>query len=317
MAAIYICEYTLRSRQPLNALSGRREFRGALLRIGDGFACIHPWPELGDLALEGQLQRLREARPTPLIARAYRCAGLDGLARREGVNLFQGLRIPDSHALVAEETLESALQEGFDVLKLKCGPDMTAEPRRMDRLVARAPREAVRWRVDFNETLDEAAFVEWWGTLRGETRERIEFVEDPFPYEGRSWDRVQAECGVSLAVDRSAGRGPEGYRYAVVKPAVDDVEAVLGEARETGARAVFTSYMDHGLGQLYAAYEAARASLESAVTVDTCGLLTHRLFERDPFFERVQSEGPRLEIPGGTGLGFDEVLESLPWKKLI
>ena len=47
-----ISRYRIKSRGCLNAISGRREFEGALIRVGDGFGGIHPWPELGDPMLE-------------------------------------------------------------------------------------------------------------------------------------------------------------------------------------------------------------------------------------------------------------------------
>jgi O-succinylbenzoate synthase len=41
------------------------------------------------------------------------------------------------------------------------------------------------------------------------------------------------------------------------------------------------------------------------------------LFEKDEFFERVRSHGGYLEADrSGGGLGFGEVLEALPWRRL-
>ena len=45
---VWISPYRLRSRGFLNSLSNRRGFFGALIRVGEGYGCIHPWPELGD-----------------------------------------------------------------------------------------------------------------------------------------------------------------------------------------------------------------------------------------------------------------------------
>ncbi|RYD25544.1 MAG: hypothetical protein EOP86_27180, partial [Verrucomicrobiaceae bacterium] len=105
-----------------------------------------------------------------------------------------------------------------------------------------------------------------------------------------------------------------GFAVRVLKPAV---EAVSDRNRDRnlgpGVPVVFTSAMDHPVGQLFAAYEAARfggPQLEA-------GLLTHRLFEADAFTEMLGSTGPVLRLPGGTGLGFDHLLESLPWLPLV
>jgi len=47
-----------------------------------------------------------------------------------------------------------------------------------------------------------------------------------------------------------------------------------------------------------------------------CGLMTHVLYEPDAFFERVERDGARLLPPRGTGLGFDDLLERLPWTSI-
>jgi O-succinylbenzoate synthase len=51
--------------------------------------------------------------------------------------------------------------------------------------------------------------------------------------------------------------------------------------------------------------------------VDLCGLCTQHLFEPDGFFERLSSPGGHLQPDlHSSGLGFDDVLERLPWRKL-
>jgi len=47
-----------------------------------------------------------------------------------------------------------------------------------------------------------------------------------------------------------------------------------------------------------------------------CGLLTHALYENDSFIERMRSAGPLLIAPAGTGIGFDDLIERLPWERL-
>ena len=67
---IYLWRYVLKSRGKLNAVSGRSEFSGALIRIGDGFGCLHPWPELGDPGLEDLLEELRSGEVSSGMARS-------------------------------------------------------------------------------------------------------------------------------------------------------------------------------------------------------------------------------------------------------
>ena len=40
MEPIYYWKYSLKANMRLNAVSSRREFEGALLRIGEGFGCL-------------------------------------------------------------------------------------------------------------------------------------------------------------------------------------------------------------------------------------------------------------------------------------
>jgi O-succinylbenzoate synthase len=105
--------------------------------------------------------------------------------------------------------------------------------------------------------------------------------------------------------------------WLVVKPAVIDPAAAMEHAWETGKRLVVTSCMDHAIGQMYAAWMAAGCEGFLQELAGDCGLLTHELFEPDPFFECLAREGDRLLPPEGTGLGFDDLIEGLPWKKLI
>lgn len=85
----------------------------------------------------------------------------------------------------------------------------------------------------------------------------------------------------------------------VVKPAVEDLP-------DTQLPIIITSYMDHPLGQLHAAYVAATTTPDA-----TCGLVTHVLFENDPFLERMRIEDARLVPPE-----FTDLLEALPWTRL-
>ena len=98
----------------------------------------------------------------------------------------------------------------------------------------------------------------------------------------------------------------EGYSVKVVKPAW---EPRIGRQNSP---VVYTSAMDHPIGQLFAAAKAADYPGE----VRDCGLLTHWLFEPTEFSEALQVEDRRLVPPGGTGLGFNELLDGLPWKSL-
>ena len=251
--------------------------RGALVRVGNGFADVHPWPELGDAPLERQLTMLARGETTALTRRSLELARIDGDARTRSVSLFAGLTIPLSHWPGADPPPE------FDTVKLKS----------IDHIPDR-----VRLRIDFNGRLRPEEFLM---IAEGLPRERVDFVEDPCPYDGATWTALREQTGLPLALDRFTAE--EGVDVLIVKPAIQDIP-------ETMKPIVITSYMDHPLGQFGAAYFAA---LHPA---PRCGLFTHVLYEKNEFSERIVSDGARLLAPEGTGIGFDDLLEHLPWKRL-
>ena len=297
---IDVHEYALVPRRRLNARAIEGARRGALIRVDGGFADIHPWPELGDAKLEEQLALLARGETTALTRRSLAFARMDAEARREGRSLFEGLQIPESHWLLFGDDVPPA----FDTVKVKM-------PCALDRSLAR-----YRLRLDFNAALTAEEFGRFLDALDPDLN--IEFVEDPCPYDPRTWRELRKR--VRLAADRERG---EEADVLVIKPAVDDVPH---DPREI----VVTSYMDHPVGQLFAAYVAAEEcgrlvrtsdptsgrDVRSPRLSDRCGLLTHLVYEPNAFSERLRIDGTRLVPPGGTGIGFDDLLGNLPWRTL-
>ncbi|HXA16003.1 MAG TPA: hypothetical protein VN380_03370 [Thermoanaerobaculia bacterium] len=273
--------YELKPKRRLSAIAAEGPRRGALIRIDGGVADIHPWPELGDAPLDEQLTMLARGETTPLTRASLRFAAIDADARRDGRSLFEGLIMPPSHWPGPDPPT------GFDTVKLKS--------------IDRIP-EHVRLRIDFNATLTPDEFVRIVAIL---PCERIDFIEDPCPYDAAVWTELRARTGLRLALDRAGVAGQRnGADVLVIKPAIEEIP-------RTDSELVVTAYMDHPIGQLCAAYAAATAGITT-----TCGLVTHVLFEPDPFIERMQIDGARLIPPGGTGWGFDDLLERLPWRAL-
>jgi o-succinylbenzoate synthase len=276
---LWVHRYRLVPRRRLSGVAAEGAREGALLRIDDGFADLHPWPELGDLPLDAQLAMLARGEMTGQSRATLHFASIDADARARGVSLFEGLTIPESHWPGNDPP------NGFDTVKIK---GVTAVP------------EQVRIRIDFNATLTAAEFVE---IARELPRERIDFVEDPCPYDAEVWAQLQKRTGLRLALDRT--RGTQGFDVLVHKPALE------AEWPSSDREIVVTSYMDHPIGQFGAAYVAATHRTSSR-----CGLMTHVLYEPDAFIERVERDGARLLPPRGTGIGFEDLLENLPWTRL-
>ena len=312
--------YELIPKRRLSAIAAEGPRHGALIRVSGGFADVHPWPELGDAPLDEQFALLARGETTPLTRASLEFAAIDAAARRDSRSLFESLTIPPSHWPGPDPP------DGFDTVKLKS----------IDRIPDR-----VRLRIDFNATLTPDEFVRIAAAL---PRERIDFIEDPCPYDAATWRELRDRTGFRLALDRASSsqhrqeclchidhsktlstpddhkqsinpEDPMWHRHSclcsvnsfdvlIIKPAVHEIPC-------TDAEIVVTSYMDHPIGQLCAAYAAATAGITT-----TCGLITHVLYEPDPFIERMRVDGTRLVPPGGHGWGFDDLLEKLPWRKL-
>lgn len=312
-----IARYRMKSRGFLNAVSARREFEGVLIQTGGGYGCIHPWPELGDPPLEKCLADLQGARRWPIVRRALRCAEYDAAARSRDESLFEEMEVPMSHATLGRgdvAEVSAAVEAGFTVVKLKCGRDVKKEAAMLDALAEGFP--GVRWRLDFNEVLTPEAATDFLTGLAEKTRGAIDFVEDPCPFSETAWPELRRRTGLALAVDRESAPHRAEAQVMVIKPAVDE-PFLLGEAAVAHQqRVVMTSYMDHPFGQAFAAWEAARLELMFPGLVGVCGLQTHHLFEADAFTEALGAWTPEFHVPAGTGLGFDDLLEALPWTRL-
>src|ERR1041385_1670227 len=183
----YFWRYELVPKRRLSGIAGRRV--GALIRVGDGFADVHPWPELGDAPIDSQLAQLARGVTTPLTARSLQFAALDGAARAASRSLFEGLTIPPSHWPGIDPPAS------FDVVKLKS--------------IEQIP-DRVRLRIDFNATLTADEFL-----ALQLPRERIDFVEDPCPYDAATWRMLRERTGLRLAIDRVVAEDGEDGRAHV------------------------------------------------------------------------------------------------------
>lgn len=321
---IYVHRYLLRSRQGLNSRSNLTEHDGALIRVEvegeSGYACLHPWEELGDLSLNELIIQLVQGRITRQVKCALDCADVDRSARSKGISLFDGLDVPMSHATIVGgiDQVEQAVLAGFDTVKLKMGRDGSLNLKLMREVAGAFPE--LRLRLDFNGVSDVGSMDVFLREMGEVLRLQIDFIEDPFPLGDSAWDSIRDKYGVRFAVDRGISEATGEYDVSVVKPAIDDVQKTCDAAQMGGRNVVVTSYMDHPIGQCYAAYCAGKVNANYLGLINKrCGLMTHGLFEENAFIERLGSARPDWysHFKGKeSGLGFDDLLESLDWKAI-
>ena len=180
---IWISPYRLRARRFLNSISSRRDFEGVLIRVGEGYGCIHPWPELGDPPLEKCLEDLKGRRIWPIVKRALRCAEYDHAARLAEESLFEEMEVPRSHATLVDTNIKElglAVEAGFDAVKIKAGRNLSVEKRFLEEMSVEY--SALKWRIDFNELLDPESAERFLGGLSDELKRKIDFIEDICPF---------------------------------------------------------------------------------------------------------------------------------------
>lgn len=318
------------SLHPTDQLHGRspRPRRGALLRVhfddgAQGFADVHPWPEFGHETLAAQIAGLRAGRLTAVTGRSLFHARRDAEARANGTFLFDNLPMLESHALVPDPLRQPVshyadlVAAGYRVAKLKCGNDLDAEAELMGRLLT---IPWLRWRLDFNAAMDSARLLEWILRLDPDRRSRIEFLEDPTPYEAATWEQLSREHDVALALDWSPDPLHDdlrGIEVLVIKPACQDAHKLADAVVAAGRKIVVTHCRDHPLGRAAALWTASSLRKLHGEAIRPGGLQGRRLYQETAFADRLRETGPWTLPYEGTGFGFDDLLAQLEWEPLF
>ena len=231
--------------------------------------------------------------------------------------MFSNLVLPKTHCLmgplqsVSVEDVERVQELGFTHVKFKVGLELEKEAEVLNHIATLNSK--LLFRLDFNETLLELEYQKWLSLLTENALSRIDFVEDPMPFDALKWSSFSRPA---LAVDRAA----QNYRHdpslglvVVTKPALQSVD--FASAFELH-RIIFTSYMDHPVGEAFALLQAAQFFSQLAKPNEVYGLRTHHLFEESEYSEVIASSGSELIAPKGLGIGFDELLERENWQEL-
>jgi o-succinylbenzoate synthase len=308
--------YELETIHALSVTSSAMKREGALLKVLfpsgiQGFADCHPWVELGDHPLKQQLEKLAVGELTALTCCALEYAALDAEYRSKGSSVFSNLTIPQSHFLVTNlfdwtpQHVLQVIQQGYAHVKLKMGRDLDREAECLHTLFLNT---SLKLRLDFNESLAPQRFRYFLHRVE-ELKERIEFIEDPFPFDAAEWAAIQKE-GWVLACDRQVQKGAdlvESARVLIIKPALQSCETWQKWGYQTR---IATSYLGHPLGQMAAAYVAAKVD---PLGVFAHGLLSHHVYRLTVFSQHLNWKNPQFTLAPGRGFGFDKELSQLNW----
>lgn len=311
---IEYCQYIL---EPKNASFQKRN--GAILKVQFdenlcGYADCHPWPQLGDRPLEDQLGALKKKQCTPLTRSSLKFARMDAEARHLKKSILEYAKIPLSHFFIEDllnyslADIEQVALQGFTHIKIKLGKQL---PQEIGKLFELFSKSSFKLRLDFNERLSPNEFRSFLKAIE-KLRESIDFIEDPFPYHALPWKEFQDSYSISLACDRqvlAALQSPESASVLIVKPAVVQIEPFVNLYRKV----IVTSYLDHPIGQLSAAYAASQIDPRQA---NVHGLLSHHVYLPNAFSEKLSQKGPQFHCPRGTGFGYDDLISEMDWKLL-
>jgi o-succinylbenzoate synthase len=309
---------------------GEKKIRtGALLKIEwpkglIGYADLCPLPEFGDAPVAEQLADLKKLKMTQQLEQSIWFANRDAKARDLKLNLMQGLpRIKNNFMFRSVKHIDSVnLAElrvlGFQNLKLKCGIDLDAETKAIEKLLMLGN---FKLRLDFGAKLSADEYKKFILKIPAALRTGIEYVEDPVPFTPETW--IELNLLVPLALDQEYAKvnweriqGQSPFKVLVMKPARMDVTKAFERVNSRGLKVVMTSSLDHPVGVAHAAVLAAHYKKGYPNMMLDGGCWTHKHFEPDDFSKLIAGDGPQFpEIPG-IGVGFDSAFKNLDEKNL-
>jgi O-succinylbenzoate synthase len=321
-------KYVLNPLSELNAQSNQNPREGALLKIEwpggmIGYADLHPWPELGDIALGKQLGDLESGKISTQLERSVWFAHRDALARKADVSLWSQVpRIKNNFLLsdvskAGDETLDQARMSGFSTIKIKVGRDFEREKHVILRILRNGN---FMLRIDCNGSLRWQDFETFFSGVEKSYRARLDYVEDPFTYDERMYR--EARVLVRVAVDRFFSKIDFDQKEAppvdhlILKPAIQDVESFMRKVDKWRIPVTVTSYMDHPVGMVHAAILAGELKKKYQQLIGTSGCLHHHLYQKDVYQAELIMQGPYIQKVGGKGVGFDFLFHQETWSPL-
>lgn len=311
---IAVHRYELQPRRIPNSKSSLRPRAGALVRIvgpggTHGYADLHPWPELGDPSLQEHVSSLLKE-PTELARRTLWLAERDARARRDRVSLCCEVPEIENNLMIAcGEDLARPEVSGARVLKMKCGRDPVREADFIGRVFAET---AADLRLDFNASVSPEDFFAFQERIPKKWDSRIEYVEDPTPYEAGVWREIRSRWRVAVDFEWDRISGPVEADVLVYKPARGTADGLRWVEESPDRQLTVTSSMDHPVGVLHALSIAQELKTRFGDRMRAGGLATSSFFEPTEF--SLPMRGMVLKPERGEGIGYGDVLSRLNWE---
>ena len=255
---------------------GSRSF--SLLKLTDGtnfgIAPICTWPELGEPTVESIVERIFHSKGF----KDRRISALFDIAMWDYIGLeLPPYRYNDSHQLVGSQNERSQILvdlqgKASGRVKLKMGLNLEWETQNWIDGHLRNPE--LVWRIDFNHYFkDIPSFLSWWNLLPKSIQFKIDFIEDPLPYDEVVWKNLKQMISARLAVDFCEGKTlvDKSFDVLIVKPVRDSMSWVVKQAEKNSCSVVVTSNLT-GAMDLWVSRYYCHKLLSTMVKVEPSGL---------------------------------------------
>lgn len=320
--------YILKPVQNLSSAADAGDRQGILLKIEwldglIGYSDLHPWTELGDQSWEDQLADLRQGKISSMLEQSIWMAQKDAQLRKQGRNAFEGFPALKNNYIVSDISTEPAglperlKAEGFETVKIKVGRDLKKEAEYISLL---GQDGAFKLRLDFNAIGSWQTYERFMSAVNKIAVQRIQYVEDPFPYDAQAW--TEAKRFAPIAIDNEISKvnfkkiQGKPFDVVILKPAKMDVTSTVQNCVFHDLKIAVTSYMDHPVGVTHALAIASELKKAHPQRILDAGCMTLKLFKMDIYSAEIVSSGPFLKRPAGNGIGFDLLLAKEPWTQV-
>jgi len=327
MTQFFYHKYTLNPVLNIGSVAKGFTRQGCLIKVQwssklYGYSDLFPWPELGDFDIETQMLAFKNGKISALVENSIYYAKLDAIARRDNLSLTKEAPKIKNHFLVAEP--ESLLSEkvdelkalSFSSLKLKFGADHKIATEVVKRLLRQNPWLMLR--LDFNSKLDFQSFHKFATSLLPQERARIEYVEDPIPWDLAAWKEASEFLPLALDIEASKidfqNLETIPFKVFVIKPLKLDIHtAEVFLEKNPQLQIVVTSNLGHAVDTAHSFAQAVALKKKWPQRVLDCGLLGGEVYQPNVFSQNLQIQGPYLLPLRGIGIGFNAELANINW----
>ena len=272
--------YRLTPIKQLNRFHQGEIREGVLFRINGGecYVDYHAWEVFGDLSAQAYIEKMRKF-------------GADEL-------LLHLIMLAKNHGNIEHRKF---LNHGFNQSEQKVNKFKFTDLSKLNSILTQYPA-GKKIRIDFNNSESLESIKNWWQELDNENKKKIDYLEDPFPFETAKWQEL-LDLDIPLALDRN----PKDHNlvaYEIYKPNIDLY------AKNQRLK-IFSSYMGHDLGRYHAYLALLKwGDLKMYHGIDTPGLYHE---QRDLFLRK----GDYCQINQLAVKELYEELQGLVWQKLI